>query len=689
MLYLAIIFISAFLLFQVQPLIAKLILPLFGGGAAIWTACLFFFQAFLLLGYFYAHCLTQLRSVKQQLLIHLGLITLSLVTLPIGLHLLSDTSATISPLLSILLILTTSIGLPYFVLSSTGPLIQRWLTYVENGKLPYQLYSLSNLGSLLALLSFPFIFEPLLTTSEQSIYWSIGYAVYSGLIVTLLWKMSTLSLPGKVNQKIIVSKDEPNSTRLLEKLLWISLAMVGVIVLVATTNAMTQNIPPVPFLWILPLCLYLLSFIISFHSPKWYVREYWFALFSLTACLALLMYFIGSQFDIVSQTIVYASILFIACMICHGELARLKPGAEQLTLYYLFISLGGFLGSAFVVFIAQNLFEQFIEFPLAIISIFVLLALSVYIQFDKQVNKQTWLIPVNIILVVTFSLGFVYLNGLFIKTNVFSERNFYGILSVKDVEINGKIQRRLIDGTTSHGTQSLASDEANTPLSYYRKNTGVAITLEQLTQQQALNGQSINAGFVGLGAGTLAAYGNAGDNYVFYELNPAVISAAENFFSYLSDSAASIELVQGDGRVSLQQQFDRSGSQQFDVLVIDAFSGDSIPQHLLTQEAVALYFKHLKQEGVLAIHISNTHLNLIPLVRGLANALNKEIVYVRTKAKGSEEHDAQWVMLTNNQQLLNDARLKVYRSAWSSENKREDNLIIWSDEHSDLLSVLK
>jgi len=376
-------------------------------------------------------------------------------------------------------------------------------------------------------------------------------------------------------------------------------------------------------------------------------------------------------------------------MICHGELARLKPGAEQLTLYYLFISLGGFLGSAFVVFIAQNLFEQFIEFPLAIISIFVLLALSVYIQFDKQVNKQTWLIPVNIILVVTFSLGFVYLNGLFIKTNVFSERNFYGILSVKDVEINGKIQRRLIDGTTSHGTQSLASDEANTPLSYYRKNTGVAITLEQLTQQQALNGQSINAGFVGLGAGTLAAYGNTGDNYVFYELNPAVISAAENFFSYLSDSAASIELVQGDGRVSLQQQFDRSGSQQFDVLVIDAFSGDSIPQHLLTQEAVALYFKHLKQEGVLAIHISNTHLNLIPLVRGLANALNKEIVYVRTKAKGSEEHDAQWVMLTNNQQLLNDARLKVYRSAWSSENKREDNLIIWSDEHSDLLSVLK
>ncbi|NQZ20558.1 MAG: fused MFS/spermidine synthase [Colwellia sp.] len=689
MLYLAIIFLSAFLLFQVQPLIAKLILPFFGGGAAIWTACLLFFQAFLLLGYFYSHCLTQLKSVKMQLSIHLGLIALSLLTLPIGMSLFTYVSPTTAPLLSILLLLTSSIGLPYFVLSSTGPLIQRWLTYVEVGKLPYQLYSLSNVGSLLALLSFPFVFEPLLSTTQQSIYWTVGYGIFAGLIITLLWKMSQLSLTTSVDTKPMENNHSNHGIRLIDKVLWISLAMVGVIILVATTNAMTQNIPPVPFLWILPLCLYLLTFIVSFHSPKWYVREYWFALFVLTACLALLMHFIGSQFDIVSQVIIYSCILFIACMICHGELARLKPAVEKLTLYYLFISLGGFLGSAFVAFIAQNIFEQFLEFPLAIISVFVLLALSVFIQLDKHVKKQTWLIPINIILAVSFTLGLVYLNTLFIKTNVFSERNFYGILSVKDVEINGKIQRRLIDGTTSHGTQSLASGEAKTPRSYYRKNTGVALTIEQLTRQRVLKGQSLNAGFVGLGAGTLAAYASAGDDYIFYELNPAVISAAQNYFSYLADSAANIELVQGDGRVSLQKQLDSDGSQQFDLLVIDAFSGDSIPQHLLTQEALALYFKHLKQDGILVVHISNTHLNLIPLVRGLANVLDKDIVYVKTKAKGSEEHDAQWVMLTNNQDFLNDARLKVYLSAWPRENSVEDNLIIWSDEHSDLLSVLK
>ncbi len=689
MLYLAIIFLSAFLLFQVQPLIAKLILPYFGGGAAIWTACLLFFQAFLLLGYFYSHCLTQLKSVKLQLSIHLALIALSLLTLPIGISLFTDISPTTAPLLSILLLLTTSIGLPYFVLSSTGPLIQRWLTYVEVGKLPYQLYSLSNVGSLLALLSFPFIFEPLLNTTQQSIYWTLGYAIFAGLIITLLWKMSQLSLTTSIDIKPMENDNSTRGVHLIDKVLWISLAMVGVIILVATTNAMTQNIPPVPFLWILPLCLYLLSFIVSFHSPKWYVREYWFALFVLTACLALLMHFIGSQFDIVSQIIIYSCILFIACMICHGELARLKPAVEKLTLYYLFISLGGFLGSAFVAFIAQNIFEQFLEFPLAIICVFILLALSVFTQLDKQVKKQTWLIPINIVLAASFIIGLVYLNTLFIKTNVFSERNFYGILSVKDVEINGKMQRRLIDGTTSHGTQSLDKDEVRTPQSYYRKNTGVAITIEQLTRQLALKEKSLNAGFVGLGAGTLAAYGSAGDDYVFYELNPAVISAAQNYFSYLHDSAANIELVQGDGRVSLQKQLDTTGSQQFDLLVIDAFSGDSIPQHLLTQEALALYFKHLNQDGTLAVHISNTHLNLIPLVRGLAKILDKEIIYVKTKAKGAEEHDVQWVMITTNQTLLNDARLKIYSTAWPRESRAKDNLIIWSDEHSDLLSVLK
>jgi hypothetical protein len=691
MLYLAIIFLSAFLLFQVQPLIAKLILPYFGGGAAVWTACLLFFQAFLLLGYFYSHCLTQIKSVKKQLGIHFVLLIFSVIFLPIGIQSWDDFSQASSPLQNILILLTVSIGLPYFILSSTGPLIQRWLTYIEVGKLPYQLYSLSNFGSLLALISFPFIFEPLLTTSQQSLYWTIGYLSYALLIVILLWKMSKLTLNIRDIKAKVLDIEKPNNTQFLDKFLWIALAMVGVILLVATTNAMTQNIPPVPFLWILPLCLYLLTFIISFHSPKWYVREYWFALFVLTACLALLMYFIGSQLDIISQVVIYACILFIACMICHGELARLKPEVEQLTLFYLFMSLGGFLGSAFVAFIAQNIFDQFLEFPLAIISVFVLLALSTYSQKGTIRKTQTWLVVSNITLSISFMVGLIYLNALFVKTNVTSDRNFYGILSVKDVAVNNKVQRRLIDGTTSHGTQSLEKGEERLPLSYYRKNTGVALVLEQLRKQRLKEGvhQSINAGFVGLGAGTLAAYGNKNDEYVFYELNPAVITAAKTYFSYLDDSSANIDLVLGDGRVSLQRQLDNAGSKQFDTLVIDAFSGDSIPQHLLTQEALILYFKHLKDDGILAIHISNSHLDLTHLVRGLAHVLDKEIIYVETDADKDNEHNVQWVLLTNNQVFLSDVRVKAYRSRWSTQNSGEKNDIIWTDEHSDLMSVLK
>jgi len=378
-------------------------------------------------------------------------------------------------------------------------------------------------------------------------------------------------------------------------------------------------------------------------------------------------------------------------MICHGELARLKPQVQHLTLFYLFMSLGGFLGSAFVAFIAQSLFDQFLEFPLAIISVFVLLALGTYSLPSTGKKKQTWLISTNIILAICFSGGLFFLNSLYVKTNVASDRNFYGILSVKDVEINNKVQRRLVDGTTSHGTQSLEKGEEKVAQSYFRKTTGVALLLEQFSKQRKKenNEQEFNVGIVGLGAGTLAAYGNDGDNYTFYELNPAVISAAKTYFSYLNDSAANIDLILGDGRVSLQKQLDSSGSQEFDTIVIDAFSGDSIPQHLLTREALTLYFQHLKADGVLAIHISNSHLNLAPLARGLADVLDKEIIYVQTNADKESEHNVRWVMLTNNQEFLDNVSVKMYRSAWQAEDAMKGTDTVWTDEHSDLLSVLK
>jgi len=680
MFFLVSIFLSAFLLFQVQPLIAKVILPYFGGGSAVWTACLLFFQAFLLLGYLYAHLLSQLSSLKKQALVHGCLLAISLVFLPIGISNESSAVAGNEPLVGILSLLSFSIGLPYLLLSSTGPLVQRWFSLSYPTKQPYQLYSLSNLASLLALLSFPFIFEPLLTNVQQSTFWSMGFAIYCAVMLLLMVKL--VKQPMAKNIEVPIEQVQNQTYKKSHPLLWLALSTIGVVLLVSTTNAMTQNIPPMPFLWILPLCLYLLTFIISFHSPKWYVRWYWFLLFIPTALIAIFMFFIGSQFDITSQVVIYSSILFSACMICHGELARLKPEVSKLTWYYLTLAFGGFLGSVLVAFVAQNVFSQFLEFPLAIIAVFILFSLCV--TSEQGHFKKLPMMSYGLALLCILALW--QLNKQYVKTDVHSVRNFYGILSVKDVDIAGKHERRLIDGTTSHGTQSLSAEMSHIPMSYYRENTGVALVLEQFSRINKLQNKSLTVGLIGLGAGTLAAYGNEDDHYYFYELNPAVVDAAQNYFTYLKDSKANIAIVIGDGRVSLASEQKQNDNAPFDVLVIDAFSGDSIPQHLLTVEAMDLYWQRLSQEGAIAVHISNTHLNLLPLMQGLAQQTGKTLRYFKTKAETATGHDTQWVMMSNNHRLLNNEMIISYQSKLP---KLGNKPIVWTDDFSDLFSLLK
>ncbi|WP_426356834.1 spermidine synthase [Pseudocolwellia sp. HL-MZ19] len=701
MLYLFIIFLSAFLLFQVQPLIAKLILPLFGGGAAIWTACLLFFQAFLLLGYLYAHILSKCKSLTTQVSIHSVALLASLLFMPIGLKELTEFDQS-APLSDILKLLVLSIGAPYFLLSSTGPLVQKWLSYVYASKpdfTPYKLYSLSNIGSLLALVSYPFIFEPLLSLPNQLTYWSAGYIVLVGLLIVFcvqLFKLvsaSSKELSNESSEKITtkeVTVNHLSSTHSnpilcfkLDWLLWLALSAIGVVLLVSITNAMTQNIPPVPFLWILPLSLYLLTFIISFHSPKWYVRWYWYVLFILSSFAGLLMFFIGSQFDILSQVLIYSGILLSACMICHGELVKIKPSTDRLTLFYLNMSLGGFLGSAFVAFVAQRFFTQFLEFPIALVSVFILLGCCTYLLRNSSVkdnNKYPALIASSCgVFSIMLVMGFVSLNEQFKENTVELSRNFYGILSVKDVDVNGVVERRLIDGTTSHGTQSLDEQLANIPMSYYRKDSGVALALQHLFLTPQMN-----VGLIGLGAGTLATYGRRGDSYTFYELNPNVERMARQYFSYIENSKANVNVIIGDGRVTLQKELGEGDAKAFDVLVVDAFSGDSVPAHLLTVEAFDLYFSHLKTSGVLAIHVSNSHLDLTALVKGLAANLDYSALYFKTEATDAEVTQTEWVIVTNNQSFIRNAKVKRLQSEWPNRNE-----LVWTDNYSNLLSVLK
>lgn len=682
MLYFFIIFLSAFLLFQVQPLIAKLILPFFGGGAAVWTACLLFFQAFLLLGYLYAHLLSTFKKVSFQVSIHFGVLLLSLFFMPIGLNQLNEFNQ-LSPLFTILQLLTLSIGVPYFLLSATGPLVQKWLSYVYAAKAdftPYKLYSLSNIGSLLALVSYPFVFEPSFSLSDQLTAWSAGYVLLVLALSVFCFQLYTLVLKVPAKQQVYDSIKTVHFKG--DWLLWLALSATGVVLLVSITNAMTQNIPPIPFLWVLPLSLYLLTFIVSFHSPKWYVGWYWYVLFVLSSFAGLLMFFIGSQFDIISQILIYSGILLSSCMICHGELVKIKPAVNRLTLFYLMMSLGGFLGSAFVAFVAQRFFTQFLEFPIALVCVFVLLGCCRYVYRKHLIenHKAAVLITCSCgVFAVLFTVSFLSLNKRFTENTVELSRNFYGILSVKDVEVNGAIERRLIDGTTSHGTQSQDKRLSHIPMSYYRENTGVALVLQHLFLTPR-----VNVGLIGLGAGALAAYGRRGDNYTFYELNPNVERMARKHFTYLETSKANINVELGDARVTLQKALDNEKGNVFDVLVIDAFSGDSVPAHLLTVEAFNVYFKQLKADGIIAIHVSNSHLELTALVKGLAKSKGVTSLYFNTDSTKQEVTQTEWVVITNNRAFINNTRVKRLQSEWP--NKKT---LIWTDNYSNLLSVLK
>ncbi|MBU2178430.1 MAG: fused MFS/spermidine synthase, partial [Gammaproteobacteria bacterium] len=593
---------------------------------------------------------------------------------------------------------------PYAVLSATGPLLQQWFARQFPGRSPYFLYSWSNAASLLALLSFPFLIEPNLTSLWQTRSWSLGFVCYGLLMLMLairLWR-SEAAVTLTIQDTLLSAAETANQATLEKQPLsasapwfWLGYSALGVVFLVATTNAMTQNVAPVPFLWVVPLAIYLLTFIVSFQSTRWYQRSYALWVLGLVSLIAVMMHFIGTQFNLTSQLCIYLGLLTIGCLICHAELAQAKPASSRLTSFYLMLALGGCVGSAFVAFVATALFDQFLEFPLAFVALLLVLAIQ-QLQttqnfsgaWSARLLQFFWQTParrsgfVALAFAMLSSGLLLELNRQFLKSDVYRARNFYGVLSVKDVTLDGITERRLIDGSTSHGTQYVAAKTRSQALSYYRPGTGAA---QALALKSAEKGP-IKAGFIGLGAGTLAAYGQVGDQYRFYELNPAVVHVAQQYFSYLGDSKAQISLIEGDGRVSLQQELRQGQSQQFDVLVIDAFAGDSIPQHLLTLEAMALYQQHLAPGGIIAVHISNTHLNLLPLMAGTAEAMAWQLGYFMTPASKEHPHQTEWVWLTTDVSLLDAPSTLALMTPIDLQGK---SALRWTDQYSDLVSLLK
>ena len=678
------IFSSAFLLFLVQPMIAKIILPWYGGAAAVWSTCLLFFQVTLFLGYAYAHWLIRRWSSAFQTRIHVVALAGSLLLLPILPKESWKPSAAADPALGVLLLLAVSVGLPYFLLSATSPLLQAWYAKTR-GEAAYRLFALSNAGSLLALLAYPLWVEPAFPVRLQALGWSVAYAVVA-------ISCAAVALGGR-DQPDDIPEASVSPERKI-KFLWVALPACSSALLLSVTFHLSQNIAAFPMLWILPLALYLLSFVACFAASSLYHRGVFLRLFAVS--LGMMSFALPPDVMNLSLAILiplFLTGLLVCCMVCHGELARLKPDPAHLTSYYLMISLGGALGACLVALAAPRLLSGFYELHISLgaCAIIVLLALRRDLEGAPRVwrSKAAWVLAMAFTVALLASLFSTALRD---GANALTVRNFYGVLRVLDYQPMKVVMlskgdpvpqepepllRKLLHGTIEHGAQYIGSSRSRQPISYYGRDTGVGLAVRALAQKGPLH-----VGVIGLGIGTMAGHGRSGDVYTFYEINPLVRHLAETEFTYLKESAARIEIVMGDGRLSLERQ----PPQAFDLLAVDAFSGDAIPVHLLTREAFELYFRHLQPGGVLAVHISNNYLNLQPVVESVAAELKKTGVVVINERDGRNAvAKAQWILLSGRPDFYRES--EMVRTAVPLAQRRL--LRPWTDDYSNLVDRLK
>ncbi|HSE02419.1 MAG TPA: fused MFS/spermidine synthase [Burkholderiales bacterium] len=669
-LYALTIFTSAFLLFLVQPIIAKQILPWFGGSAAVWTTCLVFFQFLLLAGYAYSDWTTRKLSARSQVVLHVVLLAASLVSLPITADTGWKPAGDEDPTWRILGLLTVTIGLPYFLLSTTGPLVQAWFARTFPAGTVYRLFALSNFGSLLALASYPFAFEPWITTAVQSWGWSAAYAAFVALCAASAWYSLRGAMTAAARETVSAPDADP-PPRPGDYAAWLLLSGMGAFMLLAVTNHITHDIASVPFLWILPLTLYLLTFILCFEGRGWYQRRIFIVPLAAIVCaMAWAMHEERGIMEIKEAVPLGLVGLFVMCMFFHGELAARKPAPRYLTSFYLMVSLGGALGGIAVGVVAVKLFNTYYEFGAGLV---VTLLVAAYVT--RLMHSA---VPMLVLAAVGFTGYHVYAYiGYLAKDTRVMTRNFYGTLRVKDIGADAEqaAVRRLMHGVIMHGEQYLAPARRREPTTYYGETSGVARAIN------ALDGSALRVGVVGLGTGTLALFGRPGDVYRFYEINPQVVEIANSEFTFLSDSAARIEHVLGDARLAME----REPPQNYDVLVIDAFSSDSIPVHLITSEALAVYARHTKPGGVIAFHVTNRFLDLAPVVKSIADEHGLHAALISDDAEESDLARTDWVLVTRNKALLERPEIAKF----TSEIETVRGLRVWTDDFNNLFRILK
>jgi len=665
------VFLSAFLLFQIQPIVAKMILPWFGGASSVWSVCLVFFQAELLLGYAYVHWMHEKLQAHRQMVLHGALLLLSLLTLPVVANPAWLDALPQSPSLSVLLVLATTVGAPYLLLSTTGPLMQAWYArsslYATSRVQPYRLYALSNLASMLGLLTYPVLVEPLLDLRPQALVWSTGYAVF----VAACLATAAVTWRGLHRASDAAGGSEPAPRpSWAECLLWVGLAATATVLLLSITRHLTQDVAPVPFLWVLPLSLYLLSFILCFDAPRYYVRPAFLG--ALPLALLALDQVMDAGMEVLWLIVLLCGALFVFCMVCHGELVRRKPPVRHLTLFYLMLSIGGALGGAFVGLLAPAVFNAYYELPIGLFACAALVTVVLWPSLQRH-----WRVLLLLAL-LAYGARLVDISRSYVQGYQAVMRNFYSQLRVDEsTDAVGPV-RSMLHGRINHGEQYLEEPHRRQPTAYYCELSGIGRAIRSLPQDRPLR-----LGVVGLGTGTLAAYGRPGDVMRIYEINDQVLSLARSHFTYLQDSGATIETALGDGRLVLEAD----PPQGFDLLAMDAFSGDSIPTHLLTLEALRGYLRHLAPQGLLAVHITNRYLDLEPVMATAAQALGRVAVAYPLRPPEGDLYcrSSTWVLLMTPEQA---AQLPPVL-AGGKPLTAPAGFRPWTDSFSNLLGILK
>lgn len=681
---------GAFLLFLVQPLMGKFLLPWFGGSPEVWSACLFFFQTLLLAGYAYAHFSVRYLRPRTQAVLHVVLLVAALLALPILPSPRWEPTDSAFPVARILVLLTATVGLPYLLLASTSPLLQAWYAGLTGGGGPYGLYALSNAASLLALASYPLLVEPWLTRQQQAYAWSAAWVVFGVLSAACAfqtWRGAAVPATVAPRSRPDGGDSRPAGRRptapprrpaLGTRLLWLALPAGATTVLLAATNVICLDLAAVPFLWMLPLGLYLLSFILCFAGERWYARHPFVVVFLIGVFAVIALAARSEPAGVRVQIVVHLVALFACCMVCHGELYRLRPPAAGLTAYYLTIAAGGALGGFGVTVLAPLLLRSYVELQLGLLAccLFALLADPSPALRQRRGTYAALIAVAGMVAVVLERAA----GDSPTRRVVEQGRNFYGVLTLIERDARDPASHRYVmrHGTTVHGSQFADPTRRHVPTAYYSEDSGVGLALTCLAERPARR-----VGVVGLGVGTLVTYGRAADQFRFYEINSAVTGMARAHFTFLRDTPARAEVVEGDARLVLQ----REPPQGYDLLVLDAFASDAVPVHLLTREAFTVFLRHVRPDGILAAHVSTQHLDLESVVLRLADDLGLHAVLVISP--GDETRgalSASWVLLAREAAVLNTPRLREAATPPRSDFRR---VAVWTDDRVNILQVLK